>query len=253
MSSMVVEVERKRALAHAHSRFICGSEREGEFSLSLSPFLFCDLLACAAEAPRDFSVLSFAQSLTMTWLDAARTFTNARATTSGGGSAGTSGVAAIARHHAPQAASRFHHRRRLRVVLPPLCAVPPNGSSSISSNSGVSDASPSGNATTRDASSAAAAIAAAATGAIPKDSSLAVTTATTTAPVLQRDSAFPSFAGSPQVPGAIVLLAFLSGLVGRVSGARTANVVGHEKKSMVFPFFAHLSFFPLDLATSLFK
>ena len=139
--------------------------------------MYLNLIACAAEAPRDVPVLSSAWSLPMPCLDAARTLSNARATTSGSRSCGGDAVA--------RAPARLRlARRRLAPLPPPLSllprAVPPNDSNGFSSDVSLGPAAAA--VPTLDAS-AAAAIAAATGGAMSMDSFAA-----TAAPVLQRDS-----------------------------------------------------------------
>ena len=161
--------------------------------------MYLNLIACAAEAPRDVPVLSSAWSLPMPCLDAARTLSNARATTSGSRSCGGDAVA--------RAPARLRlARRRLAPLPPPLSllprAVPPNDSNGFSSDVSLGPAAAA--VPTLDAS-AAAAIAAATGGAAMAMDSFAATAA----PVLQRDSEFLFFRG-----GRSLVSAFLCG-VGR--------------------------------------
>ena len=187
------ERERKTELAHI-SACVTGRAKKKKKSVNL--------IACAAEAPRDFFFLSSARSLPMACLDAARTLSNARATTSGSRSSGGNAVV-----RAPPARQRLARHR----LAPPLLsllprAVPPNDSNGVSSDASLISAAAAAAAAvpTLDAS-AAAAIAAATGGAAMAMDSFAATAA----PVLQRDSEFLFFRG-----GRSLVSAFLCG-VGR--------------------------------------
>ena len=161
-------------------------------TLTHSPIFFAlppvlVLLACAAGAPRDPFFLTAAWSLPMTCLDAARTFTNARATTSGSGRSSANAVVGVVAR-TPQRLAAARRRRLAAHPLPPPSlslllprAVPPKDGSSNGIIS--SDVSLDAAAVPTLEANAAAAIAAATGGAMDSFAAEA-------APVLQKDSTF---------------------------------------------------------------